>query len=186
MSRSSDHVVVRSKPAEVELLLEPPITHDLRGCSAEAAKSGVGEHVRNDDPTRQAKAEMVRRLVLVVHHRHGWNSRRPRRDDLCVRAVRERDVRASPLREAYKLRVRAANVVALCNRPGGLPPPIGVTSGHCSRARSSVCAWSRAVKTTSQPSRRSRSTTGVNTSTWGVFARSIHTRRRWVPVTRWA
>ena len=136
--------------------------------------------------TRQAKAEMVRRLVLVVHHRHGWNSRRPRRDDLCVRAVRERDVRASPLRKAYKLRVRAANVVAFCNRPGGLPPPIGITSGHCSRARSSVCAWSRAVKTTSQPSRCSRSTTGVNTSTWGVFARSIQIRRRgsWSQVTR--
>ena len=86
---------------------------------------------------------MVCRLVLVVHHRHGWNSRRPCRDDLCVRAVRERDIGRSRFDKRYKLRVRAANVVALCNRPGGLLPPIAITSGHCSRARSSVCAWSR-------------------------------------------
>src|SRR5207302_4628832 len=50
------------------------------------------------------------------------------------------------------------------------------TSGEILRASSTVCAWSRALSTTSWPCSSSRCATGASNGTWGEFARSIQTR----------
>ena len=73
---------------------------------------------------------MVRRLELVVHHRHRGHPRRTRREHLGVRAVRQGDAGARRARSAQAPPRARRSPAPLRSRPAGLSPPIDVDVGQ--------------------------------------------------------
>ena len=167
---------VRSDVRQVELLLEALVANDLLRRRSESPQARLGKGRRNDHSPGEPEAQVIRRLVLVVHHRHGRHARESRGDDLRVGAVRERHVRTARPGEAPAGRPSERG----SRRPSA---PARRGSRHRSRRpratpRRQAGRFERGRGRSARPrlpSPRGRARRGRTSGTCGEFARSIQT-----------
>ena len=100
-----EDVRVGLEVGEVVLLLQAPVADELVAGGAVAGEPLGRNRVRDDDLRRRAAAELVLEPgELVVEGRRARDPEPARRDRQLVRAVREGDVDATPLRPALQRR----------------------------------------------------------------------------------
>src|SRR3954471_4630558 len=78
---------VRLEVREINVLLDSRVPPDLLKLCAKAPQRLFGKSLGHDDARGEAKREMVRGLMLVVHQRDRAQAQSARRQDLRVRVM---------------------------------------------------------------------------------------------------
>jgi hypothetical protein len=87
---------IRLEVGQVDLFLQAAVADDPVGRGAAASQVLIGEGEGDDHTPRQAEAQVVRRLELVVHGSYGGNAHPSGREGLRVGVVAHREVQAAP------------------------------------------------------------------------------------------